>query len=297
MTHWLGIDLGGTNIKYVTLADHDGQLEVLTTGTIPTVAAEGPQAVVQRLVDIAQSAVAADSEIKGVGVTVPGLFDPVTGCTTLFPNLPGQWDGQPVVDPITRACGMPVSIINDARAFGLAEFWMGAAQDHQSMAGITIGTGLGGVVILDGRLHLSDSGAAGEIGHQTIEPNGPLCGCGNYGCLEVLASGVAIAENAGLDSAETVIDRARDGDARCNKVLADAASAIGTGLANLATVINPGVFVVGGGVSGGADVLIDLIQQALYLRAPLVDRAFLEVRPAVLGIFAGAVGAALWARR
>jgi len=297
VTHLLGIDLGGTNIKFVTVAEVDGNFEILHSDTIPTNAFEGPAAVVGRMESIAQDSIARDPEITHVGVTVPGLFDPVTGCTTLIPNLPGEWNGQPVVKPILAACDRPVSIINDARAFGLAEFWLGAAKDHESMAGITIGTGLGGVMILNGSLHLSESGEAGEIGHQTIVPNGPLCGCGNYGCLEALASGHAIAQNAGLNSAEAVFEQARQGDAACQQVIADAASAIGIALANIASVINPGVYVVGGGVSGSADQFIDLIQEALYERAPLVDRAFLEVRPAVLGVFAGAVGAALWARR
>lgn len=297
MTHLLGIDLGGTNIKYVTVAERDGQFEVLDTNSIATQADEGPGAVVHRMQVIAEQAVARDPSILSIGVTVPGLFDRDTGCTTLIPNLPGEWSGQPVVGPISSACDRPVQIINDARAFGLAEYWLGAGRGHKSMAGITIGTGLGGVIILNGDLHLSESGEAGEIGHQTINPQGPLCGCGNNGCLEALASGYAIAQTAGLDSAEVVFARGRDGDEACQQVIAKAASAIGIALANIATVINPGVYIVGGGVSGSADQFINLIQEELFLRAPLVDRALLEVRPAELGVFAGAVGAALWARR
>jgi len=296
VSHWLGIDLGGTNIKFVTIAENGSYLEVIARDSTPTKAQQGPARVVDTLARIAERAVSLDPKIQGVGVTVPGLFDSLLGVTTLIPNLTGDWRGQSIVEPISRMCSRPVSIINDARAFGLGELWLGAARGHNSMAGITIGTGLGGVIVLNGGLHLSASGSAGEIGHQTIIPNGLLCGCGNRGCLETLASGSAIARLSGKDCAEEVFESAQGGNPLCQQVLNEAISAIAIGLANIATVLTPEVFVIGGGVSVRADQFLEPIQRELYERAPLVDRAFLEVRPAELGTSAGAVGAALWAR-
>ena len=130
---------------------------------------------------------------------MPGLYDPATGATRFLVNVPGDWAGRPVARPIAAALGRPVSLINDARAFGLAELRLGAGRGAGSMVGLSLGTGVGGVIAVDGRVHLGHDGTAGEVGHQTIDPNGPPCGCGNHGCLEAFARADRIAAACGTD--------------------------------------------------------------------------------------------------
>ena len=296
MGSWFGIDLGGTNIKTALVESQGEHVSVKTVESSSTLADEGPTAVVQRMAHIAETAVNLNPEISGVGITVPGLFDPETGCTTFIPNLAGDWKGEPITAPIGERCKRPVSIVNDARAFGLAEFRLGAAAGCSSMAGITLGTGVGGVLITEHGLHLGASGAAGEIGHQTVWPEGPLCGCGNHGCLEALACASAISRRAGRASAQEVFQAAAEGDIECLAVVEETARWIGIALANIATVFTPEVFVIGGGIAGSVDQLLPVLREELLRRAGLVDERFLEVRPAALGVFSGAVGASIWAR-
>lgn len=296
MTRWLGIDLGGTNIKIVLVDAESESVSIVRKDSVPTLAEQGPAAVVERMAVLSREWVEESPEIAGVGITVPGLFDPASGCTTFIPNLAGDWNGEPVVEPVYDQCGRDVVMLNDARAFGLAEFRAGAAAGCKSMAGITLGTGVGGVIITESGLHLGASGAAGEIGHQTVWPDGPLCGCGNHGCLEALACASAISERAHRDSAQEVFEAAAAGDTECRRVVSETAQWIGIALANIATVFTPEVFVIGGGVAESIDQLLPDLRAELGRRACLVDGRFLEVRPAALGAFAGAVGASIWAR-
>lgn len=296
MTVWLGIDLGGTNIKAAVVETDFDSVSVVRTDSVETLADEGPTAVVQRMARLAEQWVEDEPDITGVGITVPGLFNPDTGCTTFIPNLAGDWNGEPIVQPVQEQSRRSVVMLNDARAFGLAEFRAGAAAGFRSMAGITLGTGVGGVIIAENGLHLGASGAAGEIGHQTVWPDGPLCGCGNHGCLEALACASAISERAHRHSAQEVFEAAAAGDEECRRVVSETARWIGIALANIATVFTPEVFVIGGGVAGSIDQLLPDLRAELGRRACLVDERFLEVRAAALGAFAGAVGASIWAR-
>ena len=177
----LGLDLGGTNIKWVVL-EHDGDWRALDHGQVPTPAAHGPDAVVGRLATVGAEAIARCPDVSTIGIGVPGLYDPATGCTRFLVNIPGDWAGRAVAEPVAAALGCPVSLINDARAFGLAELRLGAGRGARSIVGLTLGTGVGGVIAIDGRVHLGHDGTAGEVGHQTIDPDGPPCGCGNHGC-------------------------------------------------------------------------------------------------------------------
>ena len=135
--------------------------------------------------------------IASVGIGVPGLYDPATGATRFLVNLPGPWAGHPVAGPVAAATGLPTHLINDARAFGLAELRLGRRSRRSSMIGLTLGTGVGGVLVIDGKVVAGHDGTAGELGHQTIEPDGPLCGCGNRGCLEAFARADRIAAACG----------------------------------------------------------------------------------------------------
>ena len=155
----------------------------------------------------------ADDAIASIGIAIPGRYDPASGATGLLPNFPDDWTGVPVAPYVGLHTGIPTHLINDARAFGLAELRLGAGRGASSMVGLTLGTGLGGVVAIDGRVYQGHDGAAGEIGHQTLDEDGPLCGCGNHGCLEAYVRADRIAEACGAATADEVVARARGGDA------------------------------------------------------------------------------------
>src|SRR5205807_7534004 len=167
--------------------------------------------------------------IESVGIGMPGVLDPDAGVTRFIPNIPGNWDGVQVTDEMAREVGSKVRLINDARAFALAEHGMGAGRGATSMLGITLGTGVGGGLILDGHLYLGHEGTAGEFGHQTILPDGPRCNCGNHGCLEALARADAIAAACGQPSVEESVAAARAGDSRAQQGLDEAGRYLGIG--------------------------------------------------------------------
>ena len=187
VTEHLGIDFGATNLKWSVVERTDEAWRVLDDGQVPTLAGEGPEAVIGRIVEVGRRALAGRPTIASVGIGVPGLYDPVAGCTRFLVNMPGDWAGRPVSAPVNAALGITVALINDARAFGLAELRLGAGRGAATMIGLTLGTGVGGFIAIDGRVRLGHDGTAGEIGHQTIDPDGPSCGCGNHGCVEAYA--------------------------------------------------------------------------------------------------------------
>jgi glucokinase len=174
VTTHLGIDLGVTNLKWAVVEHADDAWQTVDRGQTPTEAAEGQVAVVERMIGLGRLALERWPAIDSVGVGVPGLYDPVEGVTRFLVNMPDDWAGRPVAAPIRAALGIPVSLINDARAFGLAELRLGAGRGVSSMIGFTLGTGVGGVVAIDGRVLQGHDGTAGELGHQTIDPDGPL---------------------------------------------------------------------------------------------------------------------------
>src|SRR5215213_6799257 len=192
---YIGIDLGGTKIAASGVDVISG--EVAGQHVIPTDAYEGPDAVLARMADllltVSHAAGLRPQQIGAVGVGVPGLFDQQTGQTLFLPNLAGMWRGVRVRDGLRRAVDRPIWLINDARAFVLAEAAFGAGRGANTVVGLTIGTGIGGGIAIRGRLHLGIDGTAGEVGHMTIDPHGSPCGCGNRGCLETFASGPSIA--------------------------------------------------------------------------------------------------------
>ena len=164
-----------------------------------------PAAVTAQLGEVACAAIAAWGPAASVGIGVPGLYDPATGVTRFLVNLPGPWAGHAVAAPVASATGLPAFLVNDARAFGLAELRLGAGRGASSMVGFTLGTGVGGVIAVDGKVHQGHDGTGGELGHQTIDPEGPLCGCGNHGCLEAFARAERIALACGTPTAEAAV--------------------------------------------------------------------------------------------
>jgi len=185
------VDLGDTN---VTVAITDAEGRVVAEDKQPTQSHEGPTAVLEHITGIIKTlAERSGTRPAALGMGVPGLVDLAHGVTKFLPNLPTQWRDVPVRSTLEPKLGCPVYLLNDARAATLGELEFGKGRDARTMVFVTLGTGVGGGVVVDRQLRLGPLGAAGEIGHQTIRPDGPLCGCGNRGCLETLASGPAIA--------------------------------------------------------------------------------------------------------
>jgi glucokinase len=289
----LGLDLGGTNIKWVVVERDAGEWHVLDRDKVTTPTADGPDVVVQRLAAVGAEAIDRSPGVTSVGIGVPGLYDPAAGSTRFLVNFPGAWAGRPVAGPIGAALGLPAFLINDARAFGLAELRLGAGRGASSMIGLTLGTGIGGVIAVDGRVHQGHDGTGGELGHQTLEPDGPPCGCGNRGCLEAFARADRIAAACGTETAEAAMEAARAADPRAIAGLALVGRYLGIGIANMIAVINPDVVVIGGGISAAFDLLRGPIEAELRERVHTTALDRVRLVPAELGTWAGAIGAAI----
>ena len=289
----LGLDLGGTNIKWAVLARDGDTWSTVGTGTAATCADEGEDAVVARLAETARAAMATHGRVASVGVGVPGLYDPDTGATEFLVNFPGGWHGIPVVGPLHAAVDLPVALINDARAFGLAELRLGAARGVDSMIGLTLGTGVGGVVAVHGRVLQGYKGRAGELGHQTIDPDGPWCNCGNRGCVEAFCRADQIAIACGTATVEDAVRAARAGDARAIQGLTDTGRYLGIGLANMIVALNPDRIVLGGGVAAAGDLILAPIRDEVRRRVHVTAWHHIEVVVARLGTYAGAIGAGI----
>ncbi len=291
-TRHLGLDLGGTNIKVAVVAREGEDLDLVSTESVETGAAEGPEGVTENLIEVGRAAMAAN-EVATLGLGVPGHFDRETGQVLLFPNLPGDWRGFPLRTRMEAALDRAVWMVNDARAFTLAEGILGAGRGCSTIACVTLGTGVGGGLMIDGKLHRGAFGVAGELGHQTVLPDGPLCGCGNRGCVEALVRADVLASNAGKPSASAVFEAARAGENRSTAAVTQMAEFLGIGLANVVTLFGPERIVVGGGIAEAGDLVLEPIADAVKRRVTLVPTEQIQIVPAQFGRFAGAVGAAL----
>lgn len=291
-THHLGLDLGGTNIKVSIVAQDSNGFELVSTNSVDTGAADGPESVTSTLIEVGRSALDR-TRVETLGLGVPGHFDRDTGEVLLFPNLAGNWRGFPLRTRVGEALGLDVWMINDARAFTLAEGILGAGEGRSTVACVTLGTGVGGGLMIDGRLHRGAFGVAGELGHQTVLPDGPLCGCGNRGCVEALVRADVLASNAGKPTASAVFEAARQGENRSIAAVSQMAGFLGIGLANVVTLFGPDRIVVGGGIAEAGDLVLGPITEAVKRRVTLVPTEQIEIVPARFGRFAGAVGAAL----
>jgi len=267
----VGIDLGGTNIVVGAVAEDGSELVGLVSE--PTLPEQGGDAVIARIVKLARASIAAarGKEIAGVGIGSPGPLDTKTGIVILTPNL--GWTNMPLRDRVAAGVKLPAVLDNDANCAIYGEWWRGAAQGVKDVVGLTIGTGIGGGIVLGGEIYHGASDAAGEIGHMTINANGRLCKCGNHGCLEAYASGPAIAARAvegiqagaktGLPqyvggdlskiTAQVVYEAANDGDAYALEVVRETAKLLGAGVASIVNIFNPEVVVICGGVTQAGD--------------------------------------------
>jgi glucokinase len=287
----LGLDLGATNVKWAALERRGDAWSVLDRGQVPTQGEDGADGVISRMSELADRARSEWSGIATVGVGVPGLYEAETGVATFLPNLPTDWAGQPVAEPMRARLGLPVRIINDARAFGLAELRLGAGRSCRTMVGFVLGSGVGGVVVVEGRVHFGHAGTGGELGHQTLLPEGPPCTCGNRGCLEALTKADAVAAACGTPTAEEAVIAARAGDRRALDGLAEIGRWLGIGIANLVVALTPDRVVLGGGVSGAGELLLAPIRDEVRARVHVTDLGAVEIVTAELGTWAGAIGA------
>ena len=209
MKTYIGCDLGGTNIRAAIVDVDTGS--VLHQMSVPTSARDGHDSVMKRMaalcLDVIQSAGINREDIGGVGIGVPGVLDLEKGETLFLPNLEGTWPHVPLRDTIANLTGLPTALLNDVRSITHGEWLFGAGRGVDTVAVFAIGTGIGGGLVINNQLHLGIGGTGGELGHTTIDYNGPVCGCGNKGCLEAYASGPAIAA-MGTQSGYTGVDHA-----------------------------------------------------------------------------------------
>jgi glucokinase len=310
------VDVGGTKI----VAGIATEGEILATEKIPTEVMGGADAVTARIAGAIRSVQAQlgleGRPLAGVGVSVPGPLDTALGIVSFTPNL--HWVDYPVAARLSAALdGVPVYIDDDANCAGQGEAAFGAGVDYAHQVYLTISTGIGGAVIVDGRIDRGFRDAAGEVGHMTILPGGPDCLCGNSGCLEAIASGTAIARRArqlmiqGQDptlarltggdpervTAPMVFEAAASGDVLCQTVLDDVANYLGIALANIVMVLNPQAIILGGGVMEQAEVLLPLIDRRMRMHLIKVQREGLVLKRAALGDNSGLMGALQLVRR
>jgi glucokinase len=249
--------------------------------------------VVDQLIQVGREAVSSAGPVVTAGTGVPGVYEPASGRTRFIPNIPGDWAGLPVAGLVAEGLGVPTRLINDARACTLAELRLGAGRGARAILAITVGTGVGGGLALDGRVYQGPDGSAGEFGHQTVLPDGPRCGCGNCGCLEPLANAAAISAACGTATVEEAVAAARAGDERALAGLARVGAFLGIGAANVVVLLAPERIVVGGGVAGAGDLLLEPMRVELRRRVHIANARQTQVLPAELGNWAGAIGAAL----
>jgi glucokinase len=288
-TLFAAVDLGGTKIA-AALGNPAGQL--LHTETVPTPPGAGPEVILSTIANLVDSLSSrAGQRPAALGVGVPGLIDLRTGQVNFVPNLPTQWRGVPAGPFLERRLQMPVRLLNDARCATLGELLYGHGPQYPSFVMFTLGTGIGGGIVIDGRLRLGPLSAAGEIGHQTVLPNGPLCACGNPGCLEVIAAGPAIARAAGCPDTESAAIAARRGDPRAQQAFREAAFYLGIAAANLVTALHPDALLFSGGMSELVDLLLMPVRAAVNERVRMFPADGVAVRRAAAGPNAGLLGA------
>jgi glucokinase len=293
MTHHLGLDVGATNIK-VAVVEHDGDTwRMLDHEQAPTQDDVGPDAVLEQLNEAGRNAISKHPGIASVGIGVPGLYYPESGATRFLVNMLGEWDGVPVGPTVRDALGLPTHLVNDARAFGLAELRLGAGRGAQSMIGFTMGTGLGGVIAVGGRVIQGHDGTAGEMGHQTIDPDGPACNCGNNGCLEVFVKAERIAQVCDAPSVPEAVQRARGGDPVAIAGFSETGRYLGIGIGNMIVALTPDRVVIGGGISAALDLMLPSLRTELERRVHVTSLERVEIVAAELGTWAGAIGAAI----
>lgn len=309
----VGIDFGATHL---TILVADLGAHILEEAEIPININDGPQACIDQadhlLNKLLEKAGRELTDINAIGVGVPGPIVSDAGMVLAPPIMPG-WDRFPIRDTLVKMWGCPVSLSNDSELGALGEWAAGAGRGEQNLAYIKIGTGIGAGLLLEGQIYRGVTGSAGEIGHLTIEENGPLCACGNHGCLEAIAGGRAIAQQAReiaqkdqrtelanikpIESitARDVASAARLGDLAAQQILNRAGTYVGIAIAGVVNMFNPGMVIIGGGVAQSGDILLEPIRLAVQRRSlPAATRA-VRITTAMLGRRSSSMGAIIQA--
>jgi len=290
----LGIDLGGTFVK-LGICTSDGGVQ--GTMAIPTRPDRGPEDTVQRIGEAADTLQKKVGRVKACCAGVPGPLDLERRILMRANNLPG-WTNVRFPQMLGNRMVMPTYMENDANCAAWGEYIAGAGRGAKSLVLYTLGTGVGGGIVLNGELWVGASGAAGELGHMSIDPGGPVCGCGQTGCVEQYASASAVAKRFGKGTAKDCFDAARAGDARATEVVAWAADGLSIGLANMIHVLHPDIIVLAGGMAQAGDLLLQAVREGVKRRVfgVFIEKMRIEVSQ-VSGDDAGWLGAALWAAR
>ncbi|UNO49192.1 ROK family protein [Alicyclobacillus acidoterrestris] len=296
----LGIDVGGTNVK-VAFVKEDGT--VIAQGSIPTDPARGPERFSLEVAEYAKALAQKNDivwdSVTGAGVGLAAFMDVDKGWVEESVNL--HWYNVPIGDLLSNALGKSVRMDNDANVAALGEVWLGAGRDARTALCVTLGTGVGGGIVIDGRIHRGVSTMAGEIGHIQVKNDGELCNCGHHGCLETLSSATALvrhAKEAGLVgqseelTAKEVFDLAADGNEIAQVAVADMIHWLSLGLSIGANLLNPDVIIIAGGVVGAGDALIEPLRAAFARDALVRVSRSCTIVPATLGSQAGVLGAA-----
>ena len=308
----VGVDLGGTNIR---AAVFDDGMEILGRSERPTQAQDGADEVIRRIAACVREALERTSvaveDVAGVGVGAAGLTDWRTGAVVLASNL--GWRDVPLKERLEQELdGLRVEVDKDTNVAALAEARLGAGREFKHFLYVTAGTGIGGGLILDGALYRGATGGAGDIGHVVVDPDGPLCGCGDHGCVEVYSSGAGMVNRAremlasGAEAAssamtvealtpQTIFEAAEDGDAMAARVVETAGRALGLALADYVNINNPEAIVLGGGIVRAGRAYMDPVEHELRQRALPALGEIVKLVPPGLGDDVGVTGAALLA--
>ncbi|MCX8063090.1 MAG: ROK family protein [Anaerolineales bacterium] len=317
MKLYVGCDLGGTNLRAALVDVEQGK--VLLQKTTATLARQGPEAVMQRMAALISEVIAdggyTPAQVQGVGIGAPGLLDLEKGETLFLTNFAGNWPHVPLRDTLQRLTSIPTVLINDVRAIAFGEWRFGAGQGVETMVVFALGTGVGGGLVINGQLHLGLSGSAGELGHIVLDPNGPRCGCGNNGCLEVFASGPAIAAmgikmvaqgfatriadlcagDYNRITAALIAQAAQQGDVIAREIYDRAGEALGRAAATLCVTLSPQRIVLTGGVARAGDLLLNPMRATMQRLARVIPVEQVELVLGKLGDQAGVIGAACFA--
>lgn len=306
----IGVDLGGTNVRSAAVDVHG---HVSFNAKTPVKGSTSRDEVIDRIASVIRKTMAGcgAERIRGIGIGTPGLVIAETGMVVFAPNLP-DWVDLPLGPLLAERFGFPVDVENDANAAAIGEHWIGAGVGVRSLICLTLGTGVGGAIILDDRIWRGANGAAAEIGHMTVDEHGVRCGCGNYGCLEAYASAPAVARQAreALQSGQTsrltelcggnldsitsalVAWAAMEGDQVARNVMHRAGTLLGMAMASLTNVLNPEMFIIGGGMINAGELLFEPIWAEVRRRSYKWSASILQIVPARLGDDAGVIGAA-----
>ena len=304
---YVGVDIGGTTVK-VGICNAEGKL--LHTFEGPTGTESGTDVILDNIATYVRRIVddykASWDDVAGVGIGIPGFMDFATGVVIMSANFPG-FKNVPVKATLEQKLGKPVKINNDANVAALGEAWSGAGRGLQNVVVYTLGTGVGGGIIIRGQIYEGFSGMAGELGHVQVVPDMEAiqCGCGQHGCVETVSSATGIIRMAKdavergdktsladlpAIAAKDVFDAAKAGDEVALRIVKRAAFYLGKAIAATAVIVNPERFILGGGVAKAGDILFDSVREVFAKYTP--ERAVVDVVPAELGNDAGVVGAA-----